>query len=167
MKGSSPRWCLGILARQRTSSRAPKNSRKLPLIFPPSSSLRTKTARAPVKQPTLAALVSWWEHGRSLPAVLAPPEAARIAEAIGAVAPQLDGTPWAATVDRLEVALRDAARRREPLLVDLARSDGSVGSDGARHGSSGSPGSSGRANRPSGPDGKSTTATTASGSSAP
>ena len=119
------------------------------------------TARAPVKQPTLAARVSWWEHGRSLPAVLAPTEAARIAEAIGAVAPQLDGTPWAATVDRLEVALRDAARRREPLLVDLARSDG------PRHGSSGSSGSSGRANRPSGPDGKSTTATTASGSNAP
>jgi hypothetical protein len=123
------------------------------------------TTRAPVKQPTLAALVSWWEHGRSLPAVLAPSEAARIAEAVGAVRPQLDGTPWAATVALLEAALRDAADRRESLLVDLARADQPDRTGQA--GYSGSSGSSGSVKRPSVPDGKSTTATTASGSSGP
>jgi hypothetical protein len=78
-------------------------------------------ARTPVKQPTLAALLGWWEHTRSLPTVIRPTEAGRMADAVSAVRPLLDDTPWAGAVEQVHEALRTAAVDRRPLLVGLDR----------------------------------------------
>ena len=128
----------------------------------------TGVARAPVKQATLSGLLSWWEHTRSLPTVIRATDAARIADAIGAIRPVLDRTTWSEPIGRLHDALRDAAEDREPLLVDLGRAARTGGQPSSVDpGSAVTSGSDGNRNRPSGPGGKSTTATTASRSSAP
>ena len=85
----------------------------------PTVDIAKGVARSPVTQPTLAGLVSWWERTHALPAVIRPTDARRMADAIGAVLPQLDETPWRENVGQLHDALRGAVEDREPLLVDL------------------------------------------------
>ena len=86
----------------------------------PSVDIAVGVARTPVKQPTLAGLVSWWEHAAALPCVLRPSEARRIAAAIGAVRPQVDETPWSGPVGQVLDVLRHSVDSREPVLVGLA-----------------------------------------------
>lgn len=83
--------------------------------------IATGVARRPVTQPTLAGLVSWWERTRSLPTVIRPTDAHRIADAVDCVKAQVDETPWSEPVGLLHQALRDAADRGEPVLVDLGQ----------------------------------------------
>ncbi len=76
-------------------------------------------ARTPVTQPTLAGLVEWWRSTRTLPSVIESSTAATIADAVEAVRPQLDHTPWSEVVGRLHDALARCAERDESILVSI------------------------------------------------
>ena len=95
----------------------------------PSVDVAKGVARSPVKQATLTGLLSWWELSRSLPAVVRPGAAARMAQAVEAVRPQLDDTAWTEPVGMLLASLHDAVRSGESLLVGLGTPDAAPGPD--------------------------------------
>jgi hypothetical protein len=73
--------------------------------------------RVPVRQPTLAGLLVWWESTRSLPSVIPVAEVGRLADAVEQVRDHLAGTAWADVVDELATRLAAARDRSGALLL--------------------------------------------------
>jgi hypothetical protein len=86
----------------------------------PAVDIARGVARTPVRQSVLAGLVTWWSRSCHAPGLLDPEQVADVRDAVAAVRPRLETTPWSGPVEILHTALRDAAAAGHGLLLDLA-----------------------------------------------
>lgn len=97
------------------------------ITLQPSIDIGRAVRRAPVRQPVLAGLVTWWERSCASPAELSAEEVVAVRDAVAVVRGRIDLTPWAEPVARLHAALSAAAAAAAPLCVAVGRVEPDAG----------------------------------------